>query len=113
MAKSIEEILAPKPEVRPQIYAWSPNDPPADYVGLIKVGQTTQHDVNARIRQSQGQMQQAYTLHLAAPAEREDGSTFRDSDVRQRLMDKGFENVIIGSSREWMRCSPDEVKTAV
>jgi hypothetical protein len=110
---SIDEILAPKPEDRLQIYAWSPNDPPADYVGLIKVGQTTQEDVNARIRQSQGQMQQAYTLHLAGFAEREDGSTFRDSDVRQRLIDKGFENVVIGSAREWMRCSPDEVKTAV
>ena len=43
----------------------------------------------------------------------EDGTTFRDSDVRQRLIDKGFENVVVGSSREWMRCSPDDVKTAV
>src|SRR5438094_605306 len=63
---SIDEILAPKPDDRLQIYAWSPNDPPADYVDLIKVGQTTHQDVNARIRQSQGQMQQAYTLHFAA-----------------------------------------------
>jgi hypothetical protein len=113
MAKSIDEILAPKPEARPRIYAWVPNDPPAKYRGLIKVGQTTQVDVNARIRQSQGQMQQAYTLHVDALAEREDGTTFRDSDVRQRLVDKGFENVIIGSSREWMRCTAEDVKTAV
>ena len=62
MSKPIEEILAPKPEARLRIYAWTPNDPPADYVGLIKVGQTTRDDVNERIRQSQGQMQQAYTL---------------------------------------------------
>src|SRR5581483_10469527 len=113
VSRPIAEILAPKPDLRLQIYAWSPNDPPADYVGLVKVGQTTREDVNARIRQSQGQMQQGYTLHLTALAEREDGSTFRDSDVRQRLIDKGFENVVIGSAREWMRCSPDEVKTAV
>jgi hypothetical protein len=113
MSKSIGEILAPKPEVRLRIYAWTPNDPPADYAGLIKVGHTTRDDVNERIRQSQGQMQQVYTLHVEAVAEREDGTTFRDRDVRQRLIDKGFENVVIGSSREWMRCSPEDVKTAV
>ncbi|HEX3795468.1 MAG TPA: GIY-YIG nuclease family protein [Acidimicrobiales bacterium] len=113
MSKSISEILAPRPEGRLRIYAWTPKDPPADYTGLIKVGQTTRDDVNERIRQSQGQMQQAYTLHVEALAEREDGSSFRDNDVRQRLIDKGFDNVVIGSSREWMRCSPDDVKTVV
>lgn len=113
MSKPIEEILAPKPEARLRIYAWTPNDPPAAYVGLIKVGQTTLEDVNFRIRQSQGQMQQPYTLHVDELAEREDGTTFRDEDVRQRLVDKGFEKVVIGASREWMRCTPDDVKTAV
>src|SRR5688500_14013090 len=111
--RPIEEILAPKPEARLRIYAWTPDDPPDAYVDLIKVGQTTQGDVNDRIRQSQGQMQQAYTLHVDALAERADGTIFRDSDVRQRLIDKGFENVVIGASREWMRCTPDDVKTAV
>lgn len=57
----------------------------------------------------------AYTLHtdLDTFGERDEGSTFRDSDVRQRLIDKGFENVVIGASREWMRCSPADVKTAI
>lgn len=110
---TIDEILTPKPEARLRIYAWTPNDPPAAYVGLIKVGQTTQENVNDRIRQSQGQMQQTYTLHLNDFAEREDGSGFRDGDVRQRLIQKGFENVVIGASREWMRCSPADVKTAI
>ena len=58
-------------------------------------------------------MQQEYTLHLDELAELEDGSTFRDSDVRDRLVEKSFENPVIGSSREWMRCSPDDVRTAV
>ncbi len=56
---TIDEVLTPKPEARLRIYTWTPNDPPAAYVGLIKVGQTTQANVNDRIRQSQGQMQQA------------------------------------------------------
>ena len=110
---TIEDILAPKPEARLRIYAWTPNDPPAAYVGLIKVGQTTQANVNDRIQQSQGQMQQAYKLHVDDVAERDDGTGFRDGDVRQRLIEKGFENVVIGASREWMRCSPDDVKAAL
>jgi hypothetical protein len=112
---TINEILTPKPEARLRIYAWTFNEPPPAYAGLIKVGQTTKENVNERIRQSQGQAQQAYTLHtpLDCFAEREDGSTFRDNDVRQRLIDKGFENATIGSSREWMRCTPADVLTAI
>lgn len=113
MSKDIDSLLPEKPEARLRIYAWSPNDPPAEYAGLIKIGQTTKPDVNARIRESQGQMQQAYTLHVDELAERDDGSVFRDSDVRQRLIDKGFENPVFGSAREWIRCTPDDVLTAI
>lgn len=113
MSRDLDELLPEKPTARLRIYAWSPNDPPAGYAGLLKVGQTTKSDVNARIRQSQGQMQQAYTLHVDELAERDDGSIFRDSDVRQRLVDKGFENPIFGSAREWMRCTPNDVLTAI
>ena len=35
-------------------------------------------------------MQQAYTLHVDEPAEREDGTIFRDSEVRQRLDRQGL-----------------------
>lgn len=106
-------LFPKKPDTRLRIYAWSPNDPPAGYAGLLKVGQTTRIDVNARIHESQGQMQQAYTLHVNEFAERTDGSVFRDSDVRQRLVEKGFENAIVGSAREWMRCTPEDVLTAI
>ncbi len=113
MKREIDELLPKKPGARLRIYAWSPNDPPVGYAGLLKVGQTTKADVNARIRESQGQMQQAYTLHVDELAERGDGTVFRDSDVRQRLIDKGFENPIFGSAREWMWCTPDDVRTAI
>ncbi|SNU02809.1 hypothetical protein SAMN06298212_1672 [Ruaniaceae bacterium KH17] len=113
MSREIESLLLEKPETRLRIYAWSPNYPPSGYAGLLKVGQTTKADVNARIRESQGQMQQAYTLDVNEPAERNDGSVFRDSDVRQRLIEKGFENPIFGSAREWMRCTPEDVLTAI
>ena len=64
MSKRIEELMPEKPTARLRIYAWSPAHPPADYAGLIKIGQTTKADVNERIRQSQGQMQQPYVLHV-------------------------------------------------
>ena len=36
MSKTIEEILAPKPEARPRIYAYSIDD--EAHAGLLKVG---------------------------------------------------------------------------
>lgn len=113
MSRNEEELFPAKPAARLRIYAWSPNDAPAGYVGLIKVGQTTKADVNQRIRESQGQMQQAYTLHVNELAEREDGSAFRDSEVRSRLIAKGFKNPVFGSAREWMHCTPEDVRTAI
>lgn len=113
MSRDIDDLLPEKPTARLRIYAWSPNDAPGDYAGLIKIGHTTKSDVNARIRESQGQMQQAYTLHVDELAEYDGGRAFRDSDVRQRLIEKGFENPFFGSAREWMRCTPEDVKTAI
>ena len=56
-------------------------------------------------------MQQAYTLHVDEPAERSDGTFFRDSDVRQRLIAKGFDNPPSvrrgsGSGARRTTCSP-------
>lgn len=113
MSREIDDLLPEKPSARVRIYAWKPNDPPAGYVGLMKIGQTTKPDVNERIRQSQGQMQQSYALLVNELAERADGSIFRDSDVRQRLTQKGFENPKLGSSREWIRCTPADVRTVI
>ena len=38
MRKTLEEILAPKPETRPCIYAYAIGDPA--HAGLLKMGQT-------------------------------------------------------------------------
>ena len=113
MNRNIDELLPEKPLARLRIYAWTPNVPSPDYEGLVKIGQTTREDVNDRIRESQGQVQQSYTLLVNELAERDDGSIFRDSDVRMRLVQKGFENPKRGSSREWVRCTPADVLTAI
>ena len=107
MSKTIEELLPNKVEARLRIYAWSTNEI-KKYEGCLKVGQTTQ-DVNTRIIQSQGQARYKYVLEVEEKAEREDGTIFRDSAVRERLKQKGFENVEL----EWMKCTPKDVLIAI
>jgi hypothetical protein len=107
MSKAIGEILTPKPEARPRIYAYSIAD--AAHKGLLKVGQTTR-DVKQRVAE---QLKTAaiknYRIELDESAERADGNLFSDHEVRAALVRKGFENVEL----EWMRCSLKDVKTAL
>ncbi len=107
MTKSIEELLPDKSVARLRIYAWSTSEI-KKFAGCLKVGQTTQ-EVNVRIRQSQGVAQVPYQLEVDELAESLDGSIFRDSAVRERLKQKGFENV----ENEWMRCTAQDVLIAV
>jgi hypothetical protein len=113
MSRSIDDLLPEKPDSRLRIYAWSSSEVAERWRDCLKVGQTTQADVNDRIKQSQGQARVDYTVHVDEPADREDGSTFTDTDVRARLVKKGFENVVFESSREWMRCTADDVHTVI
>ena len=112
MSRPIEDLLPDKPGSRLRVYAWSSDEVAERWRGCLKVGQTTQ-DVNERIKQSQGQARVAYRVEVDEPAERADGSTFTDTDVRARLLAKGFENVVFESSREWMRCTAADVLTAI
>ncbi|MFA6309998.1 MAG: GIY-YIG nuclease family protein [Sterolibacterium sp.] len=107
MSKTIEEILAPKPEARPRIYAYSIAD--KAHAGLLKVGQTTR-DVKQRVAE---QLKTAniknYTIVLDEFAERDGGTTFTDHEVRAALARKGCENAEL----EWVRCTLKEVKTVL
>ena len=107
MSKTIEEILAPKPEARPRIYAYSIAD--QAHAGLLKVGQTTR-DVKQRVAE---QLKTAniknYTIALDEVAERDDGTLFTDHAVRAALIKKGCANTEL----EWMRCTLKDVKTVL
>src|SRR3990167_9772286 len=102
MPKPIEEVLAPKPEARPRIYAYSIND--EGHASLLKVGQTTR-DVKQRVAE---QLKTAaiknYVIEVNESADRYDGGMFSDHDVRAALRNKGFENTEL----EWMRCSVED-----
>lgn len=104
---TVEEILAPKPDARPRIYAYSIADDA--HKGLLKVGQTTR---NVKLRVAE-QLKTAniknFTIELDELAEREDGSIFTDHEVRAELVRKGFSN----SELEWVRCTVSDVKTVL
>lgn len=107
MPKTIEDILAPKPEARPHIYAYSIDD--KAHEGLLKIGQTTR-DVRKRIaEQVKTAAIKNYKIELEESAEREDGTIFTDHQVRAALVRKGFENPDL----EWMRCSVKDIRTVL
>ena len=104
---TIEEILTPKPEASPRIYAYSIDD--NAHRGLLKVGQTTR-DVKQRIaEQLKTAAIQNYRIELDEPAARDDGTLFSDFDVRVALVKKGFENTQL----EWVRCGVDDLRTVL
>jgi hypothetical protein len=83
MSRSIDEILAPKPEARLRIYAYTIDD--AGHKGLLKVGQTTR-DVKKRVgEQLKTAAIKNFKIVLDEVAEREDGSSFTDHEVRDAL----------------------------
>lgn len=107
MSRAIEDILAPKPEARPRIYAYSIAD--EAHEGLLKVGQTTRNVKQRVAEQVKTAAIKNYTIVLDEPAAREDGSIFSDHHVRTALVRKGFDNVEL----EWVRCSVKDVKTVL
>ena len=107
MSKTSEEVFAPKPDVRPRIYAYSIDD--SAHKGLLKVGQTTRNVKRRVAEQLKTAAIKNYTIVLDEPAEREDGAIFSDHHVRAALVKKGFNRVEL----EWMRCSVKDVKTVL
>jgi hypothetical protein len=104
---TIEEILTPKPEARPRIYAYSIA---ADtHAGQLKVGQTTRNVKQRVAEQLKTAAITNYTIELDESAERDDGSIITDHVVRDALKRKGFANPQL----EWMQCTVADVKTVL
>ena len=104
---TIEEILTPKPEARPRIYAYSIA---ADtHKGLVKVGQTTRNVKQRVAEQLKTAAITNFTIELDECAERDDGGIITDHAVREALKRKGFSNPQL----EWMQCAVADVKTVL
>ena len=104
---TIEEILTPKPEVRPRIYAYAIAD--ASHEGLLKVGQTTRNVKQRVAEQLKTAAIKNYTIELDECAARRDGAIITDHAVREGLKRKGFANPQL----EWMRCTKADVLTVL
>ncbi len=104
---TVEEILAPKPDARPRIYAYTIDD--AAHKGLLKVGQTTREVKKRVAEQLKTAAIKNYAIVLDQPAERDDGSILSDHEVRAALKKRGFQNTEL----EWVRCTVANVKTVL
>ncbi|WP_272976448.1 DEAD/DEAH box helicase family protein [Deinococcus geothermalis] len=102
-----EQLLPPRPQARPRLYAYSIDD--AAHAGLLKIGQTTR-DVRQRVAE---QLRTAaiknYRIELDEDATREDGSVISDHELRAALRRKGHEVVTL----EWVRCTVADVKAVL
>ena len=107
MSKSVEEILAAKPEARPRIYAYAIHD--KAHAGQLKVGQTTRDAKKRVAEQLKTAAIKNYSIELEESAERDDGTIFSDHEVHAALVRKGFEKV----DGEWVRCSVKDIKTVL
>ncbi len=96
-------------KLSPRIYAYS--DSHEQYLGLLKIGFTTQ-TVEERVKQQYPTLspgKPTYKIMLDISAIREDGSTFTDHDVHNYLRKNNFLN----PRGEWFKCNIDDVKIAI
>lgn len=101
------QLFPEKSLPRQRIYAYAIDS--HTHCGQLKIGQTTKSVVERVKQQLQTANITNYKILVDEMAERMDGSTFSDFDVRNRLKEKGFESVDL----EWMRCEPEDVLTAI
>jgi hypothetical protein len=104
VSKTVNELFPEKPEAPPRIYAYSLDNRPDE----LKIGQTTRN-VKKRIAEQTRTAGQHPIIHIDELAARDDGTTFSDFEVRDRLKQKGYSNAEL----EWMKCSIDDVLTVI
>jgi predicted house-cleaning noncanonical NTP pyrophosphatase (MazG superfamily) len=104
---TIDDILAPKPEARLLIYAYSIDD--KAHAGLLKIGQTMRNVGQRVAEQLKTAAIKNHRIELDEHAERDDGTIFTDYEVRAALIKKGFEK----AGLEWMRCTVEDLKTVL
>ncbi len=106
MSRPIDDILPPKPEVTPRLYAYAIDAP--SHAGLLKIGQTTR-DVAQRIAEQTRTAGIVPRIEWHDDATRDDGSRITDFALRAALTARRHETVM----GEWMRCSVADVRAAL
>lgn len=106
MSRPIDDILPPKPEVTPRLYAYAIDAP--SHAGLLKIGQTTR-DVAQRIAEQTRTAGLVPRIEWHDDATRDDGSRITDFELRAALTARRHDTVM----GEWMRCTVADVKAAL
>ena len=116
MPDLFDKYAHPRPEVRPQIYAYQDTNP--IYAGLLKVGYTDR-DIDARVAQQYPTLRpgdkKPYKIVLRESAMYSDGTSFTDHDLHKVLARRGFPALKDkdGKKTEWFRCSVKDVQAAI
>ena len=111
MPKPLSEVLAPRPESRLRVYAYSIEAP--SHVGLLKIGQTAR-SVKQRVQEQTKTVGIQAKIELDRPADRDDGGFFTDHLVRARLNAKGFRSIEpAAGAGEWVECSVADIETVI
>ena len=106
------ELFPDKSDIKPVIYAYELVGVES-HRGYIKVGETTRSAAE-RIREQTHTVAVQFRVLGTWSALRDDGTVFRDHDVRAVLLKRGFAQLNEGEDRnEWYRCSLGDVKAAV
>ena len=96
--KNIDEILTPKPEARPRIYAYSIDD--QAHHGLLKVGRTTRNVKQRVAEQVRTAAIKNYTIELDETAERDDAETLHITASLFRLLPESLRALRIRSAKK-------------
>lgn len=107
MARAIDEILRVKESCNPKIYAYSIES--ESHLGQLKIGQTSRR-VKERIEEQVKTAAISYRVELEESATCRNGSIMTDTQVRKRLLEKGFQK---GIGLEWMYCSASDIRSVI
>ena len=108
----IEQLFPEKSEIKPIIYAYELVGV-ASHNGYIKVGETSR-TADERIREQTHTVAVPFKVLGTWSALRNDGTVFRDHDVRAVLLKRGFHQFKEGEDKnEWYKCSLGDVQAAV
>ncbi|WP_137803349.1 GIY-YIG nuclease family protein [Caulobacter sp. 3R27C2-B] len=106
MNRPVDDILPPKPELTPRLYAYAIDAP--SHAGLLKIGQTTR-DVAQRIAEQTRTAGLVPRIEWHDVATRDDGSRITDFELRAALTARHHDTIM----GEWMRCTVADVKAAL
>lgn len=102
------ELFPGRGHFHAQIYAYEDINP--NHKGLLKIGYTNRKNVEDRVKEQfpvlGPEETKPYKIVFVEKAMREDGTTFRDTDIHALLKKKGIEN----PNGEWFRCSVNDLK---